>query len=267
MPTRRTYNYQPTDNPLTVAEQFGTTPQQLISANPGGYPFSTGQTINVPYQAYNLPNQGYTTPFTPQTVAAVQNQYAPPKTTPRPATGVAGLAQQIRGKQDSLFNPLVGGGQSQPGGPANAERQVWENEIEGALNSGTPPAILSPFAAQSLGIDPQKNGYIMQGGQWVYNAAYAQAQAAGGTTPSTTPGGEGGGQQQNIDPRNISYTWNKYAKNPKSRFQTNLKWAQNAMRRKAGKGKNQQNQQQNAPVQQDASITGFGLVNFSAGSG
>jgi hypothetical protein len=42
------YQFKPEDNPLSVAQQFGVTPQQLLEANPGGYPFSTGQTIKVP---------------------------------------------------------------------------------------------------------------------------------------------------------------------------------------------------------------------------
>lgn len=48
--TRRqtTYQYQAGDDPTQLAQQFGTTPQQLINANPGGYPFNTGQMINLP---------------------------------------------------------------------------------------------------------------------------------------------------------------------------------------------------------------------------
>lgn len=48
--TRRqtTYQYRAGDDPTQLAQQFGTTPQQLINANPGGYPFNTGQMINLP---------------------------------------------------------------------------------------------------------------------------------------------------------------------------------------------------------------------------
>lgn len=278
----QTYTYQPEDNPVSLSQRFGITPDALLSANPGGTPFSTGQTINLPYQTNQFSQQarqaitnfftpsrdpyplyGTTperqiptrdTPYPLYADSVYQAQNAPPRQ-PRPpyplyAQNVA-LAQSLNQNQSN-----------QSSQPANVERQVWANEIDNALNSPTAPGILSPFAAQSLGIDPSKNGYVMQGGQWVYNQAYAQTQAAGGATPSTTP--PPGGQQQEFNPRNISVTWNKYAKNPKNRFKTNLKWAQNAWRRQAGRGKNKK--AEGAPVQ-DESVTGFGLVNFGASAG
>jgi hypothetical protein len=50
MPGPNPYQYQvgPADDPVTLSSQFGVTPQQLLAANPGGAPFSVGQTINVP---------------------------------------------------------------------------------------------------------------------------------------------------------------------------------------------------------------------------
>lgn len=45
---QKTYQYQTGDSPATLAQQFQTTPQELINANPGGYPFTNGQTINLP---------------------------------------------------------------------------------------------------------------------------------------------------------------------------------------------------------------------------
>lgn len=48
------YIYKPGDNPLDLSNQYGLTPNQLIQANPGGYPFSVGQRINLPYQ-YSAP--------------------------------------------------------------------------------------------------------------------------------------------------------------------------------------------------------------------
>lgn len=55
------YQYKPEDDPLTVASQFGITPQQLISANPGGTPFAVGQTIRIPQAAFQ-----YSSPIGPQ---------------------------------------------------------------------------------------------------------------------------------------------------------------------------------------------------------
>lgn len=62
MPGPNPYLYKPQDTPLTVANQFGVTPNQLLAANPGGYPFSTGQAIQIP--AAN-PYQ-YSAPIGPQ---------------------------------------------------------------------------------------------------------------------------------------------------------------------------------------------------------
>lgn len=60
------YIYKPNDNPLSVANQFGVTPQQLISANPGGTPFTTGQTVNIP----TVNPYQYTAPIGPQPPAS-----------------------------------------------------------------------------------------------------------------------------------------------------------------------------------------------------
>jgi hypothetical protein len=52
MPKRTTpYTYRQDDDPITLAERFNLPPSALLAANPGGAPFSVGQTINIP-QAY-----------------------------------------------------------------------------------------------------------------------------------------------------------------------------------------------------------------------
>jgi len=63
------YKYQSDDSPLTLADKYGITPTQLIDANPGGYPFSTGQTINIPQFGPAMGNQGVAGP----------TMYGPPK--------------------------------------------------------------------------------------------------------------------------------------------------------------------------------------------
>jgi hypothetical protein len=42
------YRYQAGDDPVQIAAQNNITPAQLLEANPGGYPFATGQNINLP---------------------------------------------------------------------------------------------------------------------------------------------------------------------------------------------------------------------------
>jgi hypothetical protein len=46
--TNEPYKYTDTDDPVTLAAQNGISPQQLLDANEGGYPFSVGQTVNLP---------------------------------------------------------------------------------------------------------------------------------------------------------------------------------------------------------------------------
>jgi hypothetical protein len=85
------YIYQPTDDPISLANQFGLTPQQLLAANPGGFPFSTGQRINLPFQP--RAEMGYSPRPTPYTYSGPANA-APPgyasnyqaPQTPGPAT-------------------------------------------------------------------------------------------------------------------------------------------------------------------------------------
>ena len=49
IPGFQPYQYKATDDPLKLAQQNGITTQTLLNANLGGTPFSTGQTINLPY--------------------------------------------------------------------------------------------------------------------------------------------------------------------------------------------------------------------------
>jgi hypothetical protein len=44
------YQFAKGDDPVSISSQYGITTQQLLEANPGGYPFNIGQTLNVPQQ-------------------------------------------------------------------------------------------------------------------------------------------------------------------------------------------------------------------------
>jgi hypothetical protein len=63
------YQYQANDDPVSLANQHGITPQQLIDANPGGYPFSQGQTVSIPQYVH--------TPTTPQASNPTQSGFTP----------------------------------------------------------------------------------------------------------------------------------------------------------------------------------------------
>jgi hypothetical protein len=82
MARNSTYQYGTDDTPISVANQFGITPQQLISANPGGYPMSIGQNINIP----NLASPGAPNPYAPAVQAGNivgNNTTLPPSTIPQ----------------------------------------------------------------------------------------------------------------------------------------------------------------------------------------
>ncbi len=270
MPKTVPYQYSSQDDPTKLADKYGITPTQLINANPGGYPFGTGQTINIPQFGPPAPPTPQATPFNfggsnpvyvPPGLSNNQRQQAKTQLINGPLPNNYNVDQRGRGYKDITTNPYY---RAQAG-----IQQAVQDEISNAMSStGGPPSTLSPAAASALGINPTQAGYLMQNGQWVFNPEYAKTLE----TAQTTDTGAGGGDQQSYDPRNIAYTWNKYAKNPKSRFETNLKWAQNSWKRKKQMAKGDRvpgniAAQQQAAAQTDNNITGFGLVNFSASSG
>lgn len=310
MPRRPTpYQYQSNDSPLTVASQNGLTPQQLIDANPGGYPFSTGQTINIPqaqsFQGNLFPSlmQPSTNPLVnpgllPKVPAQTGYQYQPhgtygqtisPTGYNNPVIGANGQPIGLHGtfgqspnlSQPNIFQQLVaansgssmtpnnydvnqrgrGFGQPEKGVvPDNVGNQgFYQEQLQNALNSPDKPVVLSSFAIQSMGIDPVANGYTYQNGNWILST-------------STTAADTTSSQDQPTNPRDIAFTWNKYAKNRKSTFETNLKWAQNAWRRKRRQAKGgmsgrRTKWEQGQQDQQQSDVTGFGLVNFGASAG
>lgn len=75
------YQYGANDDPVTLASQNGITTQQLLDANPGGYPFSVGQNINMPSWVQ-----------TPQTQQAQQPRPQTPRPTPAGNTDYANTA-------------------------------------------------------------------------------------------------------------------------------------------------------------------------------
>src|SRR5688572_15807436 len=90
-----TYQYNEGDDPLTVANQFGITPQQLLAANPGGTPFSVGQQIAVPQYQYSAP--------TPMAANVMQHQQAIQQA--NTATGPLGVSDSISGLPQRTPNP------------------------------------------------------------------------------------------------------------------------------------------------------------------
>jgi hypothetical protein len=77
-----TYQYKASDDVLTLAQQYGTTPQAIIDMNPGGWPFDVGQTVKIP---------GVKLPTT-------DDSWAAPKTLPQAAP--AGIQPTPAGNTD-----------------------------------------------------------------------------------------------------------------------------------------------------------------------
>jgi hypothetical protein len=178
MPGPYQYKFGSQDNPLTVAEQFGTTPQALIQANPGGYPFSTGQLINVPNNAPIGPQ-----PFTPTATF----QYSAP-IGPQPPT----LLQQ-RMSANQTQNPLGGVG-TQPYGPVVSPTPNWQDRAALGVDNGYAPAsMLNIIRKLSRGedvdlsaVDPTQRKTIEN----LMQSEAAKATAAAGGTPSTLAEGD-----------------------------------------------------------------------------
>ncbi len=71
------YTYQSGDDVNTLAQKHNTTPEEIIAANPGGFPFSTGQSIKLPAQP---PAVGTPTNYNPYGAPTTYSNYKPPET-------------------------------------------------------------------------------------------------------------------------------------------------------------------------------------------
>jgi hypothetical protein len=223
MPGPNPYQYQigPADDPITVASQFGVTPQQLLAANPGGTPFVTGQTVNVPPQSG--PYQ-YSAPIGP----------VKPKTT-----------------------NFFGGVGNRPYAP-----QPFQ-QAPPLVNMGVPPTI----AAGRTGNGSFYSPVYGTDDSWATGTATATAPGAQPRPqPQTAPGMPISDNNYMTNPALYSLQWNSSAKNVKNRFNTNLKWAQNAWRRKAGRGMNARRRQEEQQRRQDFTLSNS-LIHLGAGSG
>jgi hypothetical protein len=301
MPKRKpypgVYQYQvgTNDDAVTLAEQNGVTPAELIAANPGGFPLSVGQTVNIPpartqYQtkieANRLAQQ--------QTIKGALNTFANVFRRDTPYPGIAN-AGEVRDPYPLYANNTVA--------PNISTRYPLYANNTGTI---TPH---SPYPLYGLGVINMQNTtaadmrgrgtnraaeYIPQYAT-SFNSPMAQAYAAQygpqlssvygtddswatGTATATAPGAQPRPQPQTApgmpisdnnymtNPALYSLQWNSSAKNVKNRFNTNLKWAQNAWRRKAGRGMNARRRQEEQQKQQDFTLSNS-LIHLGAGSG
>lgn len=92
----QTYQYQTNDNPTSLAQQFGVTPSQLLNANPGGYPFSTGQTIKIPQ---------YSSPIGPTQPPGYQG-LTPSQAQPKPTQAQSSPYFQLAAPNNPVVNNM-----------------------------------------------------------------------------------------------------------------------------------------------------------------
>ena len=221
------YQYKPDDTPLTVAQQFGIQPKDLINANPGGFPPSTGQTINIPNALQQIGN-------------AIKN----PK----------------RDWFSILFDTAI---------PFNYNGQtiapVNMDVKDVAKYAQTVPASTAPVYSQSQG-HPNPGLYYASMNPEGYNnltpdQKHAIDNLAAGGTPASGPVSD---NNWTNNPALHIVQSNPNAKNRKSTFQTTEKWMLNLWRRKrrAAKGIGMDSNQA-----EPQTMTGFGVVDFRAGSG
>jgi hypothetical protein len=269
----QTYQYQATDNPADLATKLGTSPQQLLNANPGGYPFDTGQTINVPaeygkplqYAAYGMPEPGKQfsgdrglSRMQPTVYDPRPNQYSGDQgygpRSPEKTTGFIGdtgfsrlsafvrlnpeidFDQLDRQAQDAHIRLQVAQGNLPPGTTINDI--LGTTPSEGKIYQGT----ATPFGENAQGQrldssgnvwDPEKAERDMYGGKFRY---------AGETR----------------------FSRNSRGKIVKQMLTKGNKWV--TINKRAGK-RNKQNQQQTQQRKEPLATTSFGVVNFNVGTG
>jgi hypothetical protein len=204
MPSPYTYQYRPQDDPLTVANQFNVTPQQLLAANPGGTPFSVGQTIKIPQGTYQ-----YSAPIGPQAPGAPQavSQYNQPIGPQAP-----NMSQQWQNANQTM-NPRGGVGM-QPYGPAISPTPTWQDRAAlGVENGYAPQSYLNIIKRLSRGEDvnlsPEQRRFL-ENAMNTPAAQAAQAEAAG-QTPGTFDPTKPYGGFTNDDPTNTDYANTKAA--------------------------------------------------------
>jgi hypothetical protein len=137
MPGPNPYQYQfgANDDPVSVASVYGVTPQQLLAANPGGAPFTTGQMINIPTPAANYQ---YSTPGSPAPTSLGVSANARPwwglgagRTTGTPAPGIS--IDDMRGRGYGQQSPTAAN-------PAPGTSYMWG---QGGGQTSTLPAGLN----------------------------------------------------------------------------------------------------------------------------
>lgn len=255
MPLYNSYQVQEQDKDLlTLAARLGVDYQTVKLANPSITSISQGQFINLPAGGPPPPPKVPAGPPRPPAASALQySQPAGP-----PAIGSApyapGNGSNTYSGPNAPYIPGYGFTPSQPweptttstnsflgGGGAVAntgqKERVFYNvfRLKNATDPSQLPGSIPATDLTAMGITPSKMleaGYKLEGGNWILPGRGTAKPAAGAAV-----GHQSANNWETNDALHM-ITYNRYGKNRKSRFVTNLKWAKNAWKRRklAAKG-------------------------------
>jgi hypothetical protein len=265
----QTYQYQATDNPADLATKLGTSPQQLLNANPGGYPFDTGQTINVPFNYDSAPVQGPAKPITgPIQGPTYEPSYGPLQTNnqfrgdtgasrqPKPAgfigdTGFSRLSAFVKLNPEIDFDQM--------------DRQAQDAHVRLQVAQGNLPP--GTTINDILGTTPSE-GKVMQGGSPFGTNEQGQRLDASGNVwnPETAQRDIYGGKFRYAG--ETRWSRNKRGRLVKQVLTKGNNWV--TINKGAGKRNKQRQQKQQQQTQQrkePLATTSFGVVNFNVGTG
>jgi hypothetical protein len=262
MARNQPYQVQETDRDLlTLAEKLKLDYPTLKAANPSITSISPGQFINRPLQQTSpvLSNSSATGVEEIQTGSFLggnnlaptvntgyypNNPNAPAPTPPPPPTygPMGNLRPPIQPANPYTVNPYLD--------PKNEARvYVLQNQLLTAQSFADLPPLVSSADAAHAGFSPAKMlqaGYVLKNGNWV---------------KGTGPGG-GPVSDNNWETNDALHliTMNRNAKNRRNRFQTTLKWAKNAWKRKKLAAKGHGRTEPAAEIRMDTPSTTLDLI-------
>jgi hypothetical protein len=257
------YQVEETDRDLlTLAEKLKLDYPTLKAANPSITSISPGQFINRPLQQTSpvLSNTSATGMEEIQTGSFLGgNNLAPTVNTgyyQAPAsmaqTGITGAPPVGYGPGSQPTRPPQASVMGANRGPSPIVIQAYQlkNTLANITDPSQLPPSLDPTLVAAAGYTPAKMleaGYVLQSGKWV------RAGANGVAPPQTNNNWETNDALRLI-------TFNRNAKNRRSRFETTLKWAKNAWKRKKLAAKGHGRTEPAAEIRMDTPSTTLDLI-------
>ncbi len=178
------YQYKPGDNLSNLSNQYGVTEQQILQANPGGFPFSTGQVISIPS---HLPGLNATSNLQNQPLQPAAQGYGlgPPRMT-QPYAYAASPAGTLPTLNPAAFaGGLASPYQQQTDAAVYQQSQTHPNPgLANRGNTGVPVTGFRGPAPMDAGLQAAANGGVLPsktGNSDFMNTKFMQEYAANGT--------------------------------------------------------------------------------------